>query len=255
MRIFIMNDPKKLFSICCIILIFLVLYSCGASHYLRDDLVYLDNGFSYDHLKGSGIIIGGVSSKIITLQAEDRIKYSSLLLNKLLESLKDVHNIRLVSTIQFIDEIGKNNYFGIMDYFDEKKHIEKDKLQFIRDSIPDINYILFSYIANENIVDNSIDQYVKDEKGEDEIETEYQKTYYLTLEFFIYDLTSQKIVLENVVYNRAEQTETRTTGTGCFESCMQNIFDAIVYGEPAEIDREEVLAKIYEKFAKDLAKI
>ena len=61
--------------------------------------------------------------------------------------------------------------------------------------------------------------------------------------------------MNSVIYNQAEQTETRTTSTGCFESCFENIMSDILFGEAAEIDREEVLAKIYEKFAKDLAKI
>ena len=250
-----MNYLKKFTVICSLIIISIVLCSCGASHHLRDNVVYIDDDFTYNHLRNNGIIIGGVASQLINLSVEKRIEYSSLLSNKMLESLKDVHAIQLMNTLQFVHEIGKENYFEIMDYYDQEKTIEKETIQFIRDSTPNVNYILFAYIENENIIDKSFDQYVKDQEGKDEIETEYQKTYLLTIEFYVYDMLKEKMVMNNVIYNQAEQTETRTTSTGCFESCVENIMYTIFFGEAAEIDREEVLAKIYEKFAKDLVTI
>lgn len=250
-----MNYLKKFTVISSLIIISIILCTCSASHYLRDNVAYLDDDFTYNHFRNNGIIIGGVSSQLINLSVEDRMKYSSLLSNKMLESLKDAHDIRIMNTLQFVHEIGKENYFEIMDYYDQEKTIGKETIQFIRDSIPNVNYILFAYIENENIIDNSFDQLVKNHEGKDEIETEYQKTYLLTIEFYVYDIPKEKLVMNSIIYNQAEQSETRTTSTGCFESCVENIISDILFGEAAEIDREEVLAKIYEKFAKDLVKI
>ena len=126
---------------------------------------------------------------------------------------------------------------------------------FLKDTLPEAKYILFAYITNENIIDNSFENYIENEEGEDQLETEYRKTYLLTLEFQMFDLQQEKLVLNNIIYNEAEQSETRTTRTGCFDSCIDQITNSILFGEPAEIDREEVLAKISEKFAKDLVKI
>jgi hypothetical protein len=62
------------------------------------------------------------------------------------------------------------------------------------------------------------------------------------------------LVWENSIFNQAQRTESRSTQTGCFESCVSDIVQQILFGEPAEISREEVFVKIVEKFAEDIAK-
>jgi hypothetical protein len=249
-----MNSLRNITSTLLYILISLLLLSCGASHHLRDNVVYIDDDFSYNHLRNNGIIIGGVSSQLINLSVEDRMKYSSLLSNKMLESLKDAYDIQLMNTLQFVHEIGKENYLEIMDNYDQEKTIEKETIHLIRDTIPNVKYILFAYIENENIIDKSFDKYIENKDGEKELQTKYKKTYLLAIEFQIYDLLQEKMVWNNLIYNEAKQTETRTTQTGCVEGCIDNLFQTILFGEPAEIDREEVLAKIFEKFAENLTK-
>ncbi len=61
------------------------------------------------------------------------------------------------------------------------------------------------------------------------------------------------MVWNNVIYNEVDRTETRTTRTGCFESCIDDLMQTILFGEPAEIGREEVLAEIVKKFADDFS--
>jgi hypothetical protein len=122
-----------------------------------------------------------------------------------------------------------------------------------QECLPNARYILFADLVNENIVDESHDQYVESEEGK-EIETEYKKTYYITVEFHLYDLIRKELVWENSIFNKAQRTESRTTQSGCFESCVNNLFQNLLFGEPAEISREEVFVKIVEKFAQDIAK-
>jgi len=255
MRDHLMKNYKKITSTRFLVIISIILCSCGASHYLRDDVIFKDADFSYNYLKNNGMIIGGISSQLINLTTEERIKYSAILSNVLLEKLKDAHNIHIINTLQFIDKSGKEKYFEIMDTFDMEKTIKMETIHFLRDTLPEAKYILFAYIENENIIDNSFEEYIVDKEGKEKLETEYKKTYLLTIEFQMYDILQEKLVLNNIIYNEAKQTESRTTRTGCFESCIDNLIQDILFGEAAEIDREEVLAKISEKFAKDLVKI
>lgn len=238
-----------------LIIIAITLWSCGASHKLKDDIVYKDTDFTYNHLRNNGMIIGGISSQLINLTPEERLKYSSILSNVFLEKLKGAHNIRVITTEQFIDQIGKGEYLEIMNYFDREKTIQRETVQSLRDTLPDVKYIVFAYIENENVIDYSLEEYVEKEEGKKEIETEYQKTYLLTIEFQMFDIIQEKLVLNNIIHNESKKSETRTTRTGCFESCFDQVVNSILFGEPAEISREEVLAKISEQFAKDLAKI
>lgn len=250
-----MKNYKKITVTYFLIILSITLCSCGASHKLSDDIIYKDTDFTYNHLKNNVMIIGGISSQLVNLTPEERIKYSSILSNVFLEKLKGAHNIHVINTVQFIDQIGKEKYFEIMNYFDMEKTIKKETVYFLRDSLPDAKYILFAYIENENIIDYSLEEYIEKEEGKKELETEYNKTYLLTIEFQMFDILQEKLVFNNIIYNEAKKTETRTTGTGCFESCIDNVIQSILFGKPAEIDREEVLAKISERFAKDLAKI
>ena len=250
-----MNNAKNKALIYVSILFFIILCSCGASHHLRDDIIFKDGDFSYGNLTNNGLIIGGISSQLINLTPEERFKYSSIMSNVFLDKLKDAHRIHIINTSQFITRIGKEKYLETMDYFDTEKTITPEMVYFLKDTLPEAKYILFAYITNENIIDNSFENYIENEEGEDQLETEYRKTYLLTLEFQMFDLQQEKLVLNNIIYNEAEQSETRTTRTGCFDSCIDQITNSILFGEPAEIDREEVLAKISERFAKDLVKI
>jgi hypothetical protein len=236
------------------ILLAFILLSCGASHHLSSNTPYKDESFHYPLLKKNGMIVAGVSSQQIKLSYEDRIKYGSALSNVLLDKLKDVHLIHITNTDQLINRMGKLQYFDMMESFDQKKILNMEIMSQLKDSIPDAEYILLGYIENENIMDESIDETIKDEEGKEKLQTEYKKIYILTVEFQIYDLSQEKKVWSNIIYNQAEHSETRETRTGCMESCIDNLFLNILQGEPAEISRDEVLVRIYEKLAKDLSK-
>jgi hypothetical protein len=248
-----MNYFKKIMSIQIFVLTFMLLFSCGAKHHLIDNVVYKDDNFTYNHLKDNGIIVGGLSSPVVELSRKERIEYGSIISNILVDKMKDVHTINIINTIQLVDKLGKEKYFEIMENFDEVRMIKRENIQLIRDSIPYIKFMLLTSIENENIIDKSYQKYIEVEE-EKTIETEYVKTYLLTINFQIYDIFQEKMVWHNVIYNQAENSETRSTRTGCFESCMDDIIQTILFGSPAEIDRKEVLAKTVEKFVKDLGK-
>jgi len=248
-----MDCFKKVILIQIFLLVSMLLFSCGAKHHLTDDIVYKDDAFAYNILKENGIIIGGLSSPVVELSRQERIEYGSIMSNILIDKMEDVHTIKIINTLQLVEKLGKQKYFEIIENFDHAEMINRENIQIIQDSIPDIKFMLLASIENENIIDRSYQQYIEvDEK--EQIETEYLKTYLLTINFQIYDLYQEKMVWHNVIYNQAEQSETRTTGTGCLESCMDDILQTIMLGPPAEINRKEVIAKTVEKFAKDLAK-
>jgi len=203
----------------------------------------------------SKLVNGGVFSQVNNITFDDKIQASFLLSKILYEQLKDVHKINMITTGQLINEIDKDNYLIIMDNFEMEGILNNESIGFIKESIPDLDYLILAYIKNENIFDYSDTERVKNEKGEEEYKTDYEKTYLLTVEFQLYDMNQENIVYNIVVYNQADRTETRTTETGCCEGGISSIISNILYGPPAEIDREEVLAKIYEKFAEDLNQI
>jgi hypothetical protein len=248
-----MNSCIREVFTCFFIVISILLLACGASHKMIDDIIYVDENFSYNNLKKNGLIVGGMCFDVIEISREDRLEYSSTFSNVLIEKLKDVSMIQITNPMQLIDKMGQTSYFNMMKDYDHQKALSRlwaDTLEVI---LPDVQYILFAYLVNENIVDESYDRYVESDEGE-ELETEYKKTYFITVEFHLYDLFRKELVRENSIFNKAQRTESRTTQTGCFESCMNSLFQHLLFGEPAEISRDEVFVKIVEKFAEDISK-
>jgi len=250
-----MNYVKKTMIALFLLTIIIILCSCGASHKLHNKTLFKDVEFKYTHLIGDGLIIAGFSSEQIELSKKKRIKYGTLLSDIMQEKMKHAAKINFVNTLQFTNKIGKDNYFEIMYHFDLEKSINKDIVLLIKDSIPEYSYLLFAYIDEENIIDESVEDIIENEEGKEELETEYTKTYILDVEFQLFDLHAEKLVLNTNVFNEAKRTDTRTTRTGFLDSIWDSLISSIFFGEPAEINREEVLAKIAEKFAKDLGKI
>ncbi|UCH65719.1 MAG: hypothetical protein JSW63_00880 [Ignavibacterium sp.] len=238
-----------------IILTSFLLCSCGASHSIRENVILKDDSFSYNHLINKDVVNSGVFSQLKDISYDDKIEASFLLSNILYEKLKDVHQINMITTGQFINNISKENYLIIMENFETEEILNIESIGFIKETMPDLNYLILAYITNENIYDYSDTERVKDEKGEEQYKTDYEKTYLLTVEFQLYDIPQEFMVYNIVVYNQAERTESRTTDTGCCEGGISNLISNILQGPPAEIGREEVLAKIYERFAEELMKV
>jgi len=236
-----------------IIIISFILCSCGASHNIAEEVIYKDKEFTYDNLKTNDVVIAGVTSEKITFADFERNQYSSLLYTVLMENLKDVHSINLINTNQMMQKVGKENYHTIMLEFDVEQELLDDAMQFIKESIPEADYIIIANIENENIVDRSHERRTNYKDKDDEVTTYYKKSYYLTVEFQAYDLINEKLISNISMYNKAVRSESRTTETGCFESCLTSVFQTIAFGDPAEIDREEVLAEIFKKYAGRLA--
>ncbi len=236
------------------ILISILFLACGASHKLIDDTIFKDESFTYNHLKSNGLIVGGMVSDVIKVSREDRLEYSSTFSKVLIEKLKDVSRIQITNPLQLIDKMGRVSYFNMMEEFDDQKALSRVWADTLSATLPDVQYILFAYIVNENIVDESSDYDVESDEGVDYKEREYKKTYFITIDFLLYDLFRKELVWENSIFNKAQRTETRSTQTGCLESCINDIFQNILFGEPAEISREEVFVKIVEKFAEDISK-
>jgi len=248
-----MRFEKMLYQRLLVPILTVLLFACGASHRLTNNIEYHDTVFSYDQLKTDGLIFGGISSQFVKLTPEQRLDYSAIISHSLLEKLKDVQLIRLTNPVQLIDKIGKAKYLSIMESFDFTQKLPDTTQVFLRDTLTQAKYLLMAYIVNENVIDDSFSEHIT-ENNQEKIETEYQKTYFLTVEFQIYDLYRQRIVFRNTIFNTATNTDSRTTRAGCVESCMDELIQTILFGSPADIDREEVLEKIADSFAKDLPK-
>jgi len=245
------KQPMYIYLFCLLSMIFL---TCGASHKLVDDVRYKEAGFTYENLKQNGLIVSGMSSDVIKLSDRDRLDYSLTFSNVLIGKLRDASMIRITNPQQLIADMGQEAYFTMMEDFDHQKALSRTWADTLRDILPDVRYILFAFIANENIVDEASDYVGTSATGEEEISTEYKKTYYITVDFLLYDLQNKSRVWENSIFNKAHRTESRSSESGCLESCVNDIIQNILFGEPAEISREEVFVKIVEKFAEDISK-
>ncbi|MEN8192294.1 MAG: hypothetical protein ABFS12_05725 [Bacteroidota bacterium] len=244
---------KKIILVSLIIGSFVLFHSCGASHNIVEEVVYKDNRFTFEQLMKKEVVIGGIASQQLHIPDHERIQYGTLLSTIIIEELKDVHNINIITTSQFIQRLGNENYINIMKEVDAEQVLMDEALDFITEEMPDFDYIITANIENENVIESSDSELVMDEYGEEEYETDYQRAYYLTVEFQVYDLKMKTMVWDIRLYNAAYRTETRTTETGCVESCISGTINDILFGSPAEIDREEVLAEIFIKFTEKLA--
>ncbi len=240
-----MNYFKKILFALSIIIISLLLCSCGTKHSISDNIIYKDDNFSYNHLMSNGVIIGGIASQEIDFTNNERLQYNSHLSTIMIKELKDVH---IINTLQLKGKIGKDNYYSIIKEYDTEQMLSNEDMRVINESIPEIEYIIFAYIENEYISNESYTESTADDKGK--YKTVYKTTYSLALEFQIYDLYQEQMVWNNIMYNEAVKTQDRTE-----DSFLGVVTGDVMSGAFVEIDREDVLEEIYEKFAEDLAEI
>jgi len=237
-----MNYFKKVLFAHLIIMISLLLCSCGTKHFISNNVIYKDDNFSYNQLVNNGVVIGGIASQKIIITNNERSQYSSLLSTILIEQLNEAH---IINTSQLMDKIGKESYFSIMKKFVVEQMLMNEDMQVIRESMPDIAYIVLVYVEDENISNESYTDY-----DEGKYETFYQTTRSLDVEFQIYDLLKEQLVWNSIIYNEAVETQSRTD-----DSFLGVVVGDAISGGIITIDREDVLEEIYEKFAEDLAKI
>ena len=240
-----MNYLNKILFAHSIIIISLLVCSCGTKHSISDNIIYMDDNFSYYHLMNGGVVIGGIASQEINFTNDERSQYNSHLTTIMIKELKDV---RIINTLQLMGKIGTEYYFSIMKEYDAEQMLSNEDMHVIKESIPEIEYIIFVYIENENISNDSYTERTADVEGK--YKTVFKTTYSLAAEFQIYDLSREQLVWNNIMYNEAVKTQDRT----------EDSFLGIVVGDVfssafVTIEREEVLEEIYEKFAEDLAKI
>ncbi len=240
-----MNYLKKILFAHSIIVISFLLSSCWTKHSIRDNVIYEDDSFSYNQLMNGGVVIGGIASQEINFTREERIQYNSHLSTIMIKELKD---IRIINTLQLMSKIGKDNYYSIIKEYDTEQMLSSEDMRIIKESIPEIEYIIFAYIENEYINNESYTESTSDDKGK--YKTVYKTTYSLALEFQIYDLFQEQIVWKNIMYNEAVKTQNRE----------EDSFFGVVTGDVmssafVEIDREDVLEELYEELAEGLAEI
>ncbi|MFC2093990.1 hypothetical protein ACFLSH_00035 [Bacteroidota bacterium] len=227
------------------IIIFLLLCSCGTTHSIKDNVIYKDDSFSYNQLKNGGVVIGGIASQRINFTREERIEYNSHLSTIMMKELKDVS---VINTLQLTGKIGKGNYYSIIKEYETEQMLSNEDMRVIKDSIPQIEYIIFVYIESENIRNNSYTESTANSEGK--YKTVFKTTYSLAAEFQIYDLSREQMVWKSTMYNKAVKTQDRTE-----DSSIGVVVGDIMSSVFVEIDREDVLEELYEELAEGLAEI
>jgi len=238
-----MNYLKKLLFVYLVVIISFLLCSCFTKHSISDNVIYKDDSFSYNQLMNGGVVIGGITSKQINFTREERIQYDSHLSTIIIKEFKDV---RVINTLQLMGKIGTDNYYSIMKEYDAELMLSNEDMRVIKESIPEIEYIIFVFIESEHINNDSYTESTADSEGK--YKTVYKTTYSLAAEFQIYDLSREQLVWNNIMYNEAVKTQNRE----------EDSFFGVVTGDVmssafVEIDREDVLEEIYEELAEVLA--
>lgn len=246
-----MNLPKYLAAAFSVTAAAILLASCGASHQLRDERMEQDVKFGFEKLRGHSLLVAGIATQSPALAPEERARTGSMISNMLIEHLEGAHDIRITGAGQLISAMGLESYTDLMTDVDREAGLSHEDLPLIEAAVGSFNYILLALIVNENVIDYQDEEYVQS-AGDTELRTDYEKRYYLTVDFQLYDTKHEKMVWSNVIYNEAKNTESRTTPTGCVESCMSNLIQAVLFGSPAEISREEVLDEMVERFTQNL---
>lgn len=249
-----MSLPKYLSAVCCIMAAAVLLASCGASHQLRDERMEQDIKFGFEKLRGHSLLVAGIATQAPDLAPEERARLGSMLSNMLIEHLEGAHDIRITGTGRLISAMGLEGYNGLMTGVDREGGLLHEDLPLIENAVGAFDYILLALILNENVIDYQDEEYVHS-AGDTELRTDYEKRYYLTVDFQLYDTKHEKMVWSNVIYNEAKNTESRTTPTGCVESCMSSMIQTLLFGSPAEISREEVLDEMVERCTENLQRV
>ena len=240
-----MNYFEKILSAHSILIISLLLYSCGTTHSISDNVIYKDDNFGYNQLMNGGVVIGGIAAKEVYFTNDERIEYNSHLTDIAIKEFKDV---RVINTLQLMGKIGTDHYFSIMKEYDAKQMLSNEDMRIIKESIPEIEYIIFVNIRNENTSSDSYTERTADSEGK--YKTVYKTTYSLAAEFKIYDLSREQMVWNNIMYNEAVKTQDRTE-----DSSTDVVIGDLMSGVFVNIDREDVLEEIYEELAEVLAEI
>jgi hypothetical protein len=240
-----MNYFKIVLSAHSIVIISLLLCSCGTKHSIKDEFIYKDDNFTYHHLMNNGLVVGGVASQNIFITNDERIQYGSHLSTIIIKEHKDLN---IINTSQLMYKIGKENYFSIMKYFDVNKILGNENMRVIKELFPEFEYIILTYIENEYIRNESHTEETADDEGK--YKTVYKTTYSLAVEFQIYDVFKEQLVWNNILYNEAVKTQSRTE-----DSFLGVVIGDAMSGAYVTIDREDVLEEMYEKFAEDLVKL
>jgi predicted transcriptional regulator len=238
-----MNYLKKILSVHLVVIISFLLCSCFTKHSISDNVIYKDDSFSYNQLMNGGVVIGGITSKQINFTREERIQYNSHLTAI---SIKEFENVQIINTLQLIGKIGTDKYYSIMKEYDAELMLSNEDMRVIKESIPEIEYIIFVFIESENTSNDSYTDWTKDSEGK--YTTVFKTTYSLAAEFQIYDLSRELMIWNNIMYNEAVKTDERKE-----DSTIGVVVGDIMSGVFVDIDREDVLEEIYEELAEVLA--
>ena len=251
-----MKTYQKISLILLVIIISFVICSCATKHSVRDNLIYKDDTFTPEYLQNKTLIVGGISSSRINLTNDERMSYSSLLTNIFIKKKEEnTDYINTIGTYNFRHRIGKDKFVEIMKRFDQEKILDKETMHFLCDTIPYAAFILLVYIENEDIVGESFNEYIEDEDGDKKLQITYKKTYSMSVESQIYDILLEKMVWNISINNVAKRTVRKTKqSVDLVFHVVEEIFeDEREPPDHAKINREEVLEKVFEKFAEDLA--
>jgi hypothetical protein len=231
----------------------MLLVSCGASHRLGDERIEQDVRFGYDKLRGSSLLVAGVASGTVGFSPAERVRTGGAVSNMLIDKMGGAHDIRVIGVGSLASRLGLDTYDALMQHVDMEDGLSREDLPVFDQAFDDIGYILLAFILNENVVDFEDEHHDSSREGEQRV-PDYEKRYYLTIDFQLYDARNEKMVWSNVIYNEVKDTERRTTPSGFLSSLMSNIFQRLLFGMPADISREEVLDSMVGRFVENLRK-
>ncbi|MBN1781984.1 hypothetical protein JW948_12705 [bacterium] len=235
----------------------LLIYSCSVKHVINQTVLYQDNDFAVQSLKNNRLVVGGIASKAVPLTDKQRLSYSDLLSEALFrQSMESAPSMDVVQTRQLVFKTGEACCLRLMKAFDTGKEFDEETCRLIRDTLPDVHYILYAVIENETDELTSSEKHKKDDKDREVLETTYRRTVTITVEYHILDLAAGKTAWAGSMKNTAKRKEEVTENhvDSLTELAVNIIFSEDEHKNPARIPRKEILEKMFEEFAENLLK-
>ncbi len=224
--------------------------SCGSGITAVTEEMEKDSGFGFDRLKGSGIVVVGVTARGGTVTGEDRLDLSAAMASLLQESLPTDARITCVSPEILAARMGEEPYEAFMLQCDNEGMLTSEDLKKLTLLSPGGRYVLLMDLLTDATSNRSSTSWVSDEQSEN-YETVYEEERYVRVDFQLYDTAAEKMVWRSLIVDRKVDSQQVNSGESFGDVLVTGIIYAI-FGSPADVELDEVFAGVVEHCAEDL---
>jgi len=213
-QVFLTSIRSNTFTNCSLLIVIVVLLT-SCAHKL--DNAFIAPDFSYHSLKNGGLIYAGVIPVSSELDGDDQTRLSEIGY-KVLKKIRG--DLTIYDTKWLQERISPEKYKSLVNDID-RMPVDEDSLAFIREKTPDIQYIIFTKIIQNQYKEYDINEYEPDEQKYD---LHHYRSRTMNFQVELYDLEKSQVVWSG----RVGRTETEKDKEDV--SFGDSIIDGIVGG-------------------------